>query len=157
MEIAYSVAELRVRGKFDERKLEKVLKVLRRKIIEEDPNAPTYYSQDTILIFSLFGSALLGAILLACNVKGRWDKWVIIGCGITFSFFIFVLATSFGVRESWIVAFHGGGVIILATLFWEKYIGNDVQHKNRAIWLPLLLCIPFGYLFMYFLRNYVQL
>ncbi len=48
LEIASSLAELCNRGKFDEFKLLHVLKVIKKKLIDEGPSTPNYYSQNAI-------------------------------------------------------------------------------------------------------------
>lgn len=149
MDIGYAVSELRKRGKFNERKRSRILEVVREKIIDEDPEAPTYYSRETVVYASIFGTLLLGAILLALNVKSKYDRWVIIVGGATCTFYLFTMASIFKWSDMSLFEFFGLGGFLLSFPIWDFFIGPGFHYKKKSIWIPSLFAVAIFLLVSY--------
>lgn len=119
--------------------------------IVDDPAAPELYSQMAINGFSIFFSTLFGAILFAINMHrvGKGDKIYI----------VMLFALTFTIFEGWLVTmqpqitslpfiFNIIGGVLLNTVFWNKYIGKNTQHRRRAIWPPLLIGVAISVIFV---------
>src|SRR5438105_8109614 len=55
------------------------------KNIVTDSNAPAFYSQRAIWVFSVIFTVIFGAVLLASNLKEKKFKWTVIGFGIAYT------------------------------------------------------------------------
>ncbi|NRF37234.1 hypothetical protein [Pedobacter foliorum] len=108
--------------------------------IEDDVNAPAYYTQNTIYIFSILFSVFFGSFMLASNCKDAGGKgWLVILTG-----FIYTSASWFAMDY-----FSGGmpltyiinalGVLITYELFWKRNIKPDKKYRAKPIWKPLTI------------------
>jgi hypothetical protein len=111
--------------------------------VVEDENAPAYYSEKSIYMFSIVFFMIFGAILSAINFSKNEDKrgvMEVIGFGVGYtSLGIWILSklpssTGFG------MLFNIGGALILQN-FWKKHIGKDTKYRARPIWKPLIIAI----------------
>lgn len=134
-EVAYSVAEMRKRGTFDERKFPRVVEAIRKKIL------PSYYSPDAIMACSFFWPILFSTILFAMNVDNQRDKWVVIGGGITFSIFIVVMNATFELDDRWYIYFKGFACFMLVHPVWNKLICENDWYVKKSIWPPVVIAV----------------
>jgi hypothetical protein len=151
-EVKLAISELQKRGKyFNELQLDYLKNVIQRKLIDENPNTPSYYSPKTIFTFSILCSVLYGSILFALNLKERRDKWVSIGFGITFMVFEITMSTIFNVDAFIILLVNAIGGGILAQYFWNRYIGKDIPYKKKSILISTLIAIALLIIFVLFI------
>ncbi len=124
------------------------------KNVIKDIDAPEYYSQTAIYVFSILFSVLFGAVMMAINLKNAGERWgTPIFFGLLFTFGQINLAQfiphpSLGIS----LIINAVGVTIMYQLFWNKGIGKDTKYRAKPIWIPLiigiLLTIPLVYFVM---------
>lgn len=114
-----------------------------KKNIVNDIDAPEYYSQTAIYVFSILFSVLFGSFMMAINLKNSQKEW---GWPILFGFlftigFIFLgqFLPSSPTGISLIV--NALGVTIMYQLFWNKHIGKETKYRAKPIWIPLVIAI----------------
>jgi len=119
-----------------------------KKYIVTDINAPLYYSERVIYIFSILFSVLSGSILLAINIaktKNKIATFFVLAFGILYTALELWLISSVintNSRSSGLTLFINGiGGLVLDNLFWKKYIGNQTQYRAKPIWIPLIICV----------------
>ncbi|UKT66114.1 hypothetical protein [Pedobacter mucosus] len=125
-----------------------------KKNIVEDPDAPEYYSQTAIYVFSILFSVFFGSVMMAINLKNAGKQW---GWLILFGF----LFTAGLIYSSEVIAhastgisliINAVGVTIMYQLFWNENIGKNTNYRAKPIWIPLIigliLTVPFIYLAM---------
>lgn len=115
-----------------------------KKNVVEDENAPLFYSERAIYLFTVLFSVLFGSVLLANNIgttetrKGRAEV-VIFGIIYT-GLQVFIL--SMIPRHSGLtIAFSICGAMILNSFFWKRYIGENTRYRARAVWKPLVIAL----------------
>jgi len=143
-EIEEALVELQRREKtFTDLQLVYLQRVIERKRIQEDPTIPSYYSQMGIWWFSVLFSVLFGAILLSLNIQNRRDKWVVIGFGITYFVFIFIMVERVGSSSATLtsIILNSIGGAVLQTYFWNKYIGMRTPYRRKSILIPVLIAL----------------
>jgi hypothetical protein len=107
----------------------------------DDPNAPVFYSERAIYLFSIFFNVLFGTILSAINFSKTEQKkgvFEVIAFGIGYTALMLAVLTQFPRNSILIIVFNVTGAMILQ-LFWNKYIGRGVQYHARPIWVPLVI------------------
>ncbi|MEY3239120.1 MAG: hypothetical protein RIR11_558 [Bacteroidota bacterium] len=107
----------------------------------DDPNAPVFYSEKAIYLFSILFNVLFGTILTAINFSKTEQKkgiFEVIAFGVGYTAVMLTVLTQFPGHPILIVIFNITGAMILQ-LFWNKYIGKDVQYHARPIWGPLII------------------
>lgn len=114
-----------------------------RKNIVEDVDAPEYYSQTAIYVFSILFSVLFGSVMMAINLKRAEKKWgwaILYGFGFTVAF---AYLTQFISGPSISLSFIGNavGVTIMSQLFWNSQIGKETRYRAKPIWIPLIIGI----------------
>lgn len=124
------------------------------KNVIKDIDAPEYYSQTAIYVFSILFSVLFGAVMMAINLKNagkRWGTPILFGLLFTFgqiNLAQFIPHPSLGIS----LIINAVGVTIMYQLFWNKGIGKDTKYRAKPIWIPLiigiLLTIPLVYFVM---------
>ncbi len=113
------------------------------KNIVEDADAPEYYSQKAIYIFSILFSVLFGSVMMAINLKNARKKWgwpILFGLLFTFgqmNLAQFIPHPSLGIS----LIINAVGVTIMYQLFWNKSIGKDTKYRAKPIWIPLIIGI----------------
>jgi hypothetical protein len=107
----------------------------------DDPNAPVFYSERAIYLFSIFFNVLFGTILSAINFSKTEQKkgiFEVIAFGIGYTALMLAVLMQFPRNTILIIVFNVAGAMILQ-LFWNKYIGKGVQYHARPIWVPLII------------------
>lgn len=107
----------------------------------DDPNAPVYYSERAIYMFSIFFNVLFGTILSAINFSKTEQKkgvFEVIAFGIGYTVLMLAVLLQFPGNSFLIIIFNVVGAMILQ-LFWNKYIGKDIPYHARPIWIPLVI------------------
>ncbi|MGN6477940.1 MAG: hypothetical protein ACTHKV_11990 [Flavipsychrobacter sp.] len=119
-----------------------------------DENAPLFYSQKAIWIFSTLFSALAGTILLLSNIKRSKDKKgytpvLIFGISYTILSLFCAMLVNMLTKPSIFPAFILGGLgaLILNNIFWKKYL-SDLKYRKRSVLVPTLLCVGICVLFI---------
>lgn len=113
------------------------------KNVIEDIDAPEYYSQTAIYIFSIFFSVLFGSVMMAINLKNSQKQWVwpiLFGLVFTAGFIFlgqFLPNSSTGLS----LIVNAIGVTIMYQIFWNKHIGKDTKYRAKPIWIPLVIGI----------------
>jgi len=122
--------------------------------IVSDIDAPEYYSQTAIYVFSILFSVFFGSVMMAINLKNSQKEW---GWPILFGFLftaIFIFIGQFIPNPSTGLSLivNAVGVAILYQIFWNKHISKNTQFRAKPIWIPLiigiLLTIPVVYFVM---------
>jgi hypothetical protein len=125
----------------DER--EKSLTGLSAKNIVDDAEAPLYYSQNAIYMFSAAFSVLAGAVLLSINLKNTGNKRVVrqaIFVSVVYLTIILSVLSFLPRNTGLTIAVNGFGAWILNKMYWERYIGKDTKYRAKPIWKPLIIC-----------------
>jgi hypothetical protein len=153
-EITAALSELQQRGKEpNSMQLAYLNQIIRRKLIDEDPNVAVYYSKQSLFTFSILFSVLAASILLSLNLKDKREKWVIIGFGITYTVFMVTTVSQFSNNILIPFGFNALGGAVLQTFFWNRYIGKDTLYKRKSLLIPTLvaiaICIPLIVLSIY--------
>jgi len=112
-----------------------------KKYVVTDPDAPLLYSKIAISSFSLFFSAIFGAILLALNIGNKTNKIKAVVIGILFTIFAILIGNLVPNSSIYTLVINGIGGYLLATEFWNKYIGREIKYRTKPIWIPLLISI----------------
>jgi hypothetical protein len=123
-----------------------------------DANAPAYYTQRAIYIFSILFSVFFGSFMLASNCKDAGGKgWPVILAG-----FIYTSASCFAMNY-----FSGGmpltyitnaaGVLLMYQLFWKQNIKADEKYRAKPIWKPLIIAAVIFIPLMYLLISQISL
>lgn len=109
--------------------------------IIEDIDAPEYYSQTAIYIFSILFSVLFGSVMMAINLKNSQKQWalpILFGLVFTVGFIFlgqFLPNSSTGLS----LIVNAIGVTIMYQIFWNKHIGKDTKYRAKPIWIPLVI------------------
>ena len=140
-EVSAALEELQNRGKsYNETQLTYFRAVIKRKRLEESPDTPTYYSQQGITLFCILFSSLAGAILLSFNLKERREKWSVIGFGITYFVFLYILQDQTGLSFV-VLTLNAFSAVLLKYIFWNPYIGNNIFYHKKSLLIPLLIAL----------------
>ncbi len=111
------------------------------KNVVTDENAPAYYSEKAIYIFTAFFSVLFGAVLLAINCRSTVTKkgvWEAIAFGIVYTSLQLWILSMIPRNTGLTFAFSMGGAFLMNNFFWRKYIGKDTKYRTKPIWKPLI-------------------
>jgi len=111
--------------------------------IVDDTNidAPVFYTQKAIWIFSTVFTVIFGAILLMSNLKDKKSKWIVFSFGVLYTAIAILILSQFPRNTSMTFMVNALGSIILTQLFWNKYIGTDIKYRKKKIWKPLIISI----------------
>ncbi len=163
--VKYSFDILKQRGEiFSEGETNRILKLIEDKNTDEkhepvkveiwdkhsveDNNAIEIFSQLSIWVFSIAFGVIFGSILLALNMK-KLNKpkvsIIVVLFGILYTGFQF-LAINYLDEINFVFKrktflFSGIGALILHYLFWENYIGKEINYRKKSIIKPLIICI----------------
>jgi hypothetical protein len=113
-----------------------------KKNVVTDENAPAYYSERAIYMFSAFFSVIFGAILLAINCRSTDEKkgvWEVIAFGVVYTGLQLWLLSMLPRNTGLTLAFSMGGALLMNHFFWKKYIGKDTKYRTKQIWKPLII------------------
>lgn len=150
-EVSAAFGELQKRGKqYNEAQITYFRSIIRRKRLEESPDTPTYYSEQGVTAFCIFFSVLAGSILLSLNIKEAKQKWSVIGFGITYMVFLYILQDRTGLTFL-VIGLNALGAVLLQLVFWNQYIGKGVFYHKKSLVIPGL--IAFAVLIIYILST----
>lgn len=150
-EVSSAISELQKRGKyFNQLQLDYLKRIIQGKLIDENPDTPSYYSPKAIFSFSLICSVLYGSILLALNLKERRDKLVSIGFGLTFMVFEITLVKMLNVGIVILFLVNAIGGKIIAQYFWYRYLGKNVPYKKKSILISYIIVLALFVTFVLF-------
>jgi len=114
-----------------------------KKNVIKDFDAPEYYSQTAIYVFSILFSVLFGSVMMAINLKGSKKQWawpILFGLVFTIGFIFlgqFLPNSSTGLS----LIVNAVGVTIMYQMFWNKHIGKNTKYRVKPIWIPLIIGI----------------
>ena len=150
-EIAFNAAfnELNKRGfaeeikpalkEYEEKKQKERLEFERRESL------PELYSQKSIVIFSAFFTAILGAIMMAYNFRKLENKEKsksVLIFGFVYSLSLMFLISLTDVNMVKLIlqtgALIGGFVLIMR---FEKFYPTDLEHRNKPVWKILIFAL----------------
>ena len=165
-----AMLELKNRGReFSEEETSEILKQFNKKKIENresytensgwkknvviDKDAPEFYSEKAIYMFSVIFSIIFGSILMAINLRKTENKkgvFEVLGFGVLFFALQIYLLSMIPRNTMFTLVFSGVGALILNYFFWRKYIGQDTKYRAKPIWIPLIIGIVLlaGYIFL---------
>jgi hypothetical protein len=113
-----------------------------KKNVVTDENAPEYYSERAIYMFSAFFSVIFGSVLLALNCRHTDEKkgvWEVIAFGVVYTGLQLWLLSMIPRNTGLTLVFSMGGALIMNHFFWKKYIGKDTKYRTKPIWKPLII------------------
>jgi hypothetical protein len=115
-----------------------------KKNVVTDENAPAYYSEYAIYMFSAFFSVIFGAVLLAINFRSTDTKkgvWEVIAFGIVYTGLQFGILSMMPRSTLLTLVFSMGGALLMNHFFWKKHIGKDTKYRAKPIWKPLIIAL----------------
>ena len=143
-ELASLRHELQVKREATDREAKEFLGNQWKKNVVTDENAPVYYSERAIYMFSTFFSVVFGAVLLSINFRSTESKkgvWEVIAFGVVYTglqiWFLSMIPRNSGLT----LVFSMGGALLMNHFFWKKYIGKDTKYRTKPIWKPLIIGI----------------
>lgn len=112
------------------------------KNVTTDSEAPEFFSQNAIYIFSVLFSVLFGSVMLAYNLrKVKKPFWWAILFGLAYSFIaVYFLEKYNGSLPMTFIA-NGLGAVVLYQLFWNHWIGKQTKYRAKSIWIPLIIAL----------------
>jgi hypothetical protein len=121
--------------------------------IVEDPDAPLLYSRRAIYLFSLFGGALFGSILLAINSRKiekakRGTIWILL-FGVVFATLQYILSDYVNLGSAFSVICGITAALSIDYFLWRPFIGTATFYRVRPIWVPLTILILLGGLILW--------
>ena len=118
-----------------------------------DENAPQFYSQKAIYLFSVIFSVVFGSIMMAINFRKTESKkgfYEVLIFGVLFIIFQVSILSMIPRNTFFTYGFSAIGAFILDHYFWRKYIGGETRYRTKSIWIPLAIGIGILGIFMYF-------
>ncbi|RNL53464.1 hypothetical protein [Pedobacter jejuensis] len=113
-----------------------------RSNVVEDPEAPEYYSQSAIYVFSILFSVFFGSFMLAsnCNFAGR-KGWQVIIFGFLYTAIALIVLSYIDFNIGLIGPFvvNSLGIWIMYEAFWKRDIGVEKKYRAKPIWKPLII------------------
>ncbi|MET4083189.1 hypothetical protein ABIB40_003158 [Pedobacter sp. UYP30] len=113
-----------------------------KKNVVTDENAPAYYSERAIYIFSILFSAIFGAVLLAINCRSTNEKkgvWEVIAFGVVYTGLQLWVLSMIPRSTGLTLVFSLAGALLMNHFFWKKYIGKNTKYRTKPIWKPLII------------------
>ena len=164
-----AILELKNRGReFSEEETSEILKQFNKKKVENresyasdsgwkknvviDKDAPEFYSEKAIYLFSVIFSIIFGSILMAINLSKTENKkgvFEVLGFGVLFFTLQVYLLSMIAISTMFTFVFSSVGALILNYYFWRKYIGAGTKYRAKSIWVPLIIGIVILMFFMY--------
>lgn len=115
-----------------------------KKNVVTDKDAPEFYSEKAIYLFSIIFSIIFGSVLMAINLRKTKSKkgvFEVLGFGILFFIIQVYILSMFPRNTIFTLMFSMAGALILNYFFWKKYIGQDTKYRAKPIWIPLIIGI----------------
>jgi hypothetical protein len=107
-----------------------------------DQEAPEYYSQSAIYVFTILFSVFFGSFMLAanCNVAGK-KGWQVIVSGFLYTAVALIGLSNINLKVGFIGPYlvNSLGVLIMYEVFWKRDIGIDKKYRAKPIWKPLFI------------------
>ena len=101
------------------------------------------FSKLAIILFSIFGSTLFGAVLLSDNLRqlnlGKKSIGPIV-FALIYNLMVSRIIQQFEIPIA-IFPLNFIGGIVLAFVFWKELIGEEEQFKDRPVWGPLVVVV----------------
>ena len=110
--------------------------------VVKDEEAPAYFSQRAIWLFSGLFGVFFGSILMGINLNKTDTKkgiLLVTGFGVVYTIFeiwpfnTFELGTPLGVGVNFI------GATVMQYFFWDKYIGADTLYRAKPVLIPSIV------------------
>lgn len=127
--------------------------------VVDDPEAPEYYSQSAINVFSILFSVFFGSFMLAANCSDAGKKgWPVTLFGFLYTAIAIIVLSKIDINIGFIGPYiiNGLGVLIMYEMFWKPDIGVDTKYRAKPIWKPLIIAavifIPLLYLIIKYTR-----
>lgn len=101
------------------------------------------FSKLAIVLFSIFGSTLFGAVLFSDNLRqiGLGKKsFSPIVFALVYNFLVSRIIQQFQVPIA-IFPLNFVGGVVLAFVFWKELIGEEEDFKTRPVWGPLMVIV----------------
>ncbi len=114
-----------------------------KKNVVQDENAPEFYSERAIYMFSILFSMFFGAVLLATNLGQTENKkkvTEVIGFGFGFTALMVLLLSQISTSSGLTLMFNIVGALILQE-FWKRNIGKETKYRAKSIVKPLIISI----------------
>lgn len=112
------------------------------KNIVQDYDAPEYYSQRAIYVFSILFTVFFASFLLAENFKTAGKpKWPVLVFGFLYIGLNFVIAIFFRVGNAQTYIINAVGALIMCELFWKQYLGQDTKYRAKPVWKPAIIAL----------------
>ncbi|MBP6455205.1 MAG: hypothetical protein KA275_00640 [Chitinophagaceae bacterium] len=129
-----------------------------KKNVVKDKNAPLYYSEKAIYIFTILFSVLFGSVILAINFRDSKSKkgiWEVLAFGICYTglqiwFLSMIQRSNTGLS----FLFSTCGAMLLNHFFWKKYIGESTKYRTKPIWIPLIFALLISICFLLLYLHY---
>ena len=113
--------------------------------VEQNATFPSIYSKKAIWGFSFVFSAVFGGVLLMQNLKDigkKKEAYMMLFLSIIFTAVtIFIVNIPEKPNSSFTYICNAIGGYILSNYFFNKYIPDEDQYKNKKIWKPLIISI----------------
>lgn len=128
-----------------------------RSNVVDDSEAPEYYSQSAIYVFSILFSVFFGSFMLAanCNFAGK-RGWQVIIFGFLYTAIALISLSKIDFNIGLIVPFlvNSLGVWIMYEVFWKRDIGVEKKYRAKPIWKPLFIAaVIFTPIFYFIIKN----
>ena len=114
------------------------------------------YSKNVISIFSVLFSALFGAFILFYNLRKlnlNKQSIYVLAFGILYTLACIYLLYLINNNTNAAILLNLGGMYILSTIFWNKYIGKDYEYTPKKpvklVVISFVLLTLFIILFLY--------
>lgn len=127
--------------------------------VVNDQEAPEYYSQTAIYVFSILFSVFFGSFMLAANCKDAGKKgWQVIVAGFAYTAITLIIMNAINVNFGFLGTYviNAIGVMILYQLFWKRDIGSETKYRAKPIWKPLLIAAIIFIPVVYFILTNAQ-
>lgn len=122
----------------------------------DDPNAPQLYPKWSIWIISVLFTPLIGAIMMAMNLKRTEQKKqvpIVLAFSIIFVAIVIMtvnyMTTKFNSSTNWANILNFIGAAVLSEYFWKKHIGTEFKFRKRSPLIPFLISISITVFFIW--------
>lgn len=122
--------------------------------VVEDPEAPEYYSQSAIYVFSILFSVFFGSFMLGANCNDAGKKgWQVILSGFLYTAISVIVLSNINFNIGFIgpYIFNGLGILIMYEVFWKRDIGVETKYRSKPIWKPLFIAAVIFIPVLYFI------
>ena len=122
--------------------------------VVDDPEAPEYYSQSAIYVFSILFSVFFGSFMLAanCNVAGK-KGWQVIISGFLYTAVSVTVLSNINFNIEFIGPYLVNclGVLIMYEVFWKRDIGVEKKYRAKPVWKPMFIAAVIFIPIVYFI------